>query len=67
MDGIPYEFYQRFWVALGEEPTDVLHEAFTTEVSPGLPPSLLQGRITLLHKDKGRTGSSLPATGPSRC
>ncbi|CAL8465738.1 g5274 [Coccomyxa elongata] len=45
--------YQRFWPALGQELTDVLHEAFTTEASPALPPSLLQGRITLLYKGKG--------------
>ncbi|CAL8472191.1 g11733 [Coccomyxa elongata] len=53
MDGIPYEFYQRFWLALSQELTDVLHEAFITEASPALPPSLLQGRITLLYKGKG--------------
>ncbi|CAL8467796.1 g7339 [Coccomyxa elongata] len=53
MDGIPYECYQRFWPALGQELTDVLHEAFITEASPALPPSLLQGRITLLYKGKG--------------
>ncbi|CAL8463344.1 g2878 [Coccomyxa elongata] len=52
MDGIPYEFYQRFWPALGQELTDVLHEAFIIEASPALPPSLLQGRITLLYKGK---------------
>ena len=50
MDGIPYEFYQRIWPALGQELTDVLHEAFNTAASPALPPSLLQGRITLLYK-----------------
>ncbi|CAL8468448.1 g7988 [Coccomyxa elongata] len=53
MDGIPYEFYQRFWPALGQELTDVLHEAFITEASPALPPLLLQGRITLLYNGKG--------------
>ena len=53
MDGIPYEFYQHFWPALGQELTDVLHEAFTTDASPALPASLLQGRITLLYKGKG--------------
>ena len=54
MDGIiPYEFYQRFWPALGQELTDVFHEAFTTEANTALPPSLLQGRITLLYKGKG--------------
>ncbi|CAL8470818.1 g10360 [Coccomyxa elongata] len=53
MDGIPYEFYQRFWPTLGQELTDVLHEAFITEASPAFPPSLLQGRITLLYKGKG--------------
>ena len=31
----------------------MLHEAFTTEASPALPPSLLQGRITLLYRGKG--------------
>ncbi len=67
MDGIPYEFYQRFWPALGQGLTDVLHEAFTTEASPALLPSLLQGRITLLFKVRGRTGSPQPATGPSSC
>ena len=53
MDGIPYEFYQHFWPALGQELTEVLHEAFTTDASPALPASLLQGRITLLYKGKG--------------
>ena len=53
MDGIPYEFHQRFWPALGREFTDVFHEAFTTEANPALPPSLLQGRITLQYKGKG--------------
>ena len=31
----------------------MLHEAFTTDASPALPASLLQGRITLLYKGKG--------------
>ncbi|CAL8471718.1 g11260 [Coccomyxa elongata] len=65
MGRIPYEFYQPFWPALGQELIKVLHEAFTTEASPALPPSLLQGRINLLYKGKERTGSPEAATGPS--
>ena len=67
MDGIPYEFYQRFWPALGQKLIDVLHEAFTTAASPAMPPSLLQGRITLLYHRKGGTGSPQQDIGPSRC
>ncbi len=29
------------------------HEAFSTAASPAVPPSLLQGRITLLYQGKG--------------
>ena len=53
LDGIPYEFYQRFWPVLGPELAAVLQEAFTSQASPALPPSLMQGRITLLYKGKG--------------
>ncbi len=53
LDGIPYEFYQRFWPTVGQELTAVLQDAFTSQASPALPPSLLQGRITLLFKGKG--------------
>ena len=31
----------------------MLQEAFSSGASPALPPSLLQGRITLLYKGKG--------------
>ncbi len=37
LDGLPYEFYQKFWALLGPELTAVLHEAFVSEANPGLP------------------------------
>ncbi|BDA47893.1 probable LINE-1 retrotransposable element ORF2 protein at N-terminal half [Coccomyxa sp. Obi] len=58
LDGIPYEFYQRFWPLVGEELTAVLQEAFTSPASPALPPSMLQGRIILLYKGKGADRAS---------
>ncbi|BDA47098.1 Transposon TX1 uncharacterized 149 kDa protein [Coccomyxa sp. Obi] len=53
LDGIPNEFYQRFWPLVGGELTAVLQDAFTSPASPALPPSMLQGRIILLYKGKG--------------
>lgn len=53
LDGLPYEFYQKFWALLGPELTAVLHEAFVSGASPGLPQQMLQGRIILLYKGKG--------------
>ena len=52
-DGLPYEFYQRFWAAIGPELCEVLQSAFTDAEGPGLPPDMLEGRITLLYKGKG--------------
>ncbi|BDA40490.1 Transposon TX1 uncharacterized 149 kDa protein [Coccomyxa sp. Obi] len=58
LDGIPYEFYQRFWPLVGGELTAVLLDAFTSPASPALPPSMLQGRIILLYKGKGADRAS---------
>ncbi|BDA51426.1 probable LINE-1 retrotransposable element ORF2 protein [Coccomyxa sp. Obi] len=58
LDGIPYEFYQRFWPLVGGELTAVLQDAFTSPASPALPPSMLQGRIILLYKGKGADRAS---------
>ncbi len=62
-----------FLACSAQEVTNVLHEAFPTEASPALPPSLLQGRITLLYKGKEADRES-PAsycacqqTGASQC
>ena len=55
LDGIPYEFYLRFWGVLGGELAAVLQEAFSSADSPALPAGMLQGRITLLYKGKGLT------------
>ena len=51
-DGIPYEFYRRFWDQVGDYLLAALQEAFSGG-SPALPHSTLQGRITLLYKGKG--------------
>ena len=60
-DGLPYEFYQRFWEQLGPELTAVLQEAFQPG-SPGqLPSDMTEGRITLLYKGKG-LDRALPAS-----
>ncbi|BDA44215.1 probable LINE-1 retrotransposable element ORF2 protein [Coccomyxa sp. Obi] len=65
LDGIPYEFYQRFWPLVGggclhqpSQLTAVLQDAFTSPASPALPPSMLQGRIILLYKGKGADRAS---------
>ena len=51
-DGIPYEFYRRFWDQVGDHLLAALQQAFTAD-SPALPHSTLHGRITLLYKGKG--------------
>jgi len=52
-DGLPYEFYQRFWEQLGPELTAVLQEAFQPDGPGQLPSDMTEGRITLLYKGKG--------------
>ena len=47
VDGLPAEFYQRFWPLLGEDLVEVLNYAYT---SGRLSPSQRSGLITLLHK-----------------
>jgi hypothetical protein len=37
LDGLPYEFYQKFRDCLSPEPTEVLQEAFASGDSPALP------------------------------
>ena len=51
-DGLPYEFYQRFWDQLGPELTAVLSEAFQAGAA-SLPADMTEGRVTLLYKGKG--------------
>ena len=52
-DGLPYEFYQRFWDQLGPELTAVLGEAFQPGGPASLPADMTKGRVTLLYKGKG--------------
>ena len=47
VDGLPAEFYQRFWPLLGADLVEVLNYAYTTG---RLSPSQRSGLITLLHK-----------------
>ena len=56
-DGIPYEFYQRFWAQVGDLLLAALQESFTGG-SPALPHSTVHGRITLLYKGKGADRSA---------
>ena len=51
-DGLPYQFYQRFWDQLGPELTAVLSEAFQPGAA-SLPADMTEGRVTLLYKGKG--------------
>ena len=53
LDGLPYEFYLRFWPVVGLELAGMLQEAFGGGGEAALPPPLTQGRITLLYKGKG--------------
>ena len=64
MDGLPYEFYRQFWDQLGPALAAVLREVYEDPLAC-LPPSLTQGRITLLHKpgkDKTLAASYRPIT-----
>lgn len=53
LDGLPYEFYLRFWPVVGQELAGMLQEAFSGGEAAALPPPLTQGRIILLYKGKG--------------
>ena len=78
-DGLPYEFYLRFWDQLGPELTAVLSEAFQAGAA-ALPADMTEGPVTLLYKGKGsdraqpasyrpitllRTTSSQPVSSPA--
>ena len=51
-DGLPAEFYKRFWDVLGSDLAEVLEECFSTSL---LPFSMRTGHIRLLHKQGDRT------------
>ena len=47
VDGLPAEFYQRFWLLLGEDYVEVMNFCFANQ---RLTPTQRSGVITLLHK-----------------
>ena len=48
LDGIPFEWYKKFWNIIGHD----LHDVFLYSIKTGkLPTSCRQGVITLLHKN----------------
>ena len=47
VDGLPAEFYQRFWPVLGQDYVDMINSCYT---SGKLSPSQRSGMITLLYK-----------------
>ena len=51
-DGLPYEFYTRFWSVVGQPLTEALNEAFG-EDDGQLCDSMREGRIVLVYKGKG--------------
>nr|BAA25763.1 reverse transcriptase [Chlorella vulgaris] len=61
LDGLPYEFYLRFWPVVGLELAGMLQEAFG---GGRRCPPLTQGRITLLYKGKGADRESLASYRP---
>ena len=65
-DGLPYEFYQRFWDQVGPELTAVLSEVFQPGAA-SLPPNMTEGGSPCSTRARGQTEHSQPATGPSRC
>ena len=52
-DGLPYEFYIRFWHLVGQQLHLCLQEAFDSQDAQGLTRSQKTGTITLLYKSKG--------------
>jgi len=52
-DGLPYEFYIKFWHLVGEQLHLCLQEAFASQEAQGLTLSQRTGTITLLYKSKG--------------
>jgi hypothetical protein len=52
-DGIPYEFYLRFWQELGTDFTAMVNEVFHAPSAPALTPTQLTGLIVLIFKGKG--------------
>ena len=65
LDGIPFEWYKKFWNIIGHD----LHDVFLYSIKTGkLPPSCRQGVITLLPKN-GDNGllKKLAAYNPISC
>ena len=52
-DGLPYEFYVRFWMELGEDFTAMVQEVFQCTSPHPLTCSQRTGLITLIYKGKG--------------
>lgn len=64
LDGLTYEFYRAFWDLLGPALAAMLEEVFSDPLAT-LPPTLTEGRVTLLHKqgkDKTLPDSYRPIT-----
>ena len=57
LDGLPAEFYQRFWSVLGADLVDVINFAY---IHGQLSPSQRSGVITLIHKRGDRLDMKTP-------
>lgn len=53
-DGLPYEFYSKFWNVLGPELFEVASAAFASGDALPLPPCMRTGLLALIHKGNGQ-------------